>query len=251
MPALAVWLLAVGVADLFAGPRGRWDGNSPVRPAWASLALVVTAATVALSLGLRLSETALLTAIVAGTGGAWLWLRHAGAELAALLVLSASLLGFLATTGLWPPMEGLVFAALERSALTGGTSDPETLLLVVGLGTFLLATSNAVVRVVLGRVERVALEQEENLKGGRVIGPLERLLIFGLGVSGQLTAAGLVVAAKSLLRYGEVRGHRGQHQPSVEASSRAELMSEYLLVGSLLSWTVALAAVGIVAATTA
>lgn len=34
------------------------------------------------------------------------------------------------------------------------------------------------------------------LRGGRLLGPKERLLIVGLGLAGQNTAAGLVIAAK-------------------------------------------------------
>ena len=45
----------------------------------------------------------------------------------------------------------------------------------------------------------------DRLKGGRLLGPMERLVILGLGVAGELGAAGLVIAAKGLLRFPEIQ----------------------------------------------
>ena len=56
---------------------------------------------------------------------------------------------------------------------------------------------------------------------------LERLLIYALMLSGAAAAAGLVVAAKSILRFPEI---------SVRP---AEIDPEYVLVGSLASWLLA------------
>ena len=53
---------------------------------------------------------------------------------------------------------------------------------------------------------------------------LERLLIFVLVLIGQAGAAGLVVAAKSILRFPEIT-----HEPR-------QIEPEYVLVGSLASW---------------
>ena len=64
---------------------------------------------------------------------------------------------------------------------------------------------------------------------GRWIGALERLLIYVLVLIGQAGAAGLVVAAKSILRYPELTGAK----PAIDP--------EYVLVGSLSSWLIAFA----------
>mgnify|MGYP002652878805 CR=1 FL=1 len=45
----------------------------------------------------------------------------------------------------------------------------------------------------------------------RLLGPLERVLILGLGLAGQVTAASLVIAAKGLIRF-----------PELQSSSRAD-----------------------------
>ena len=69
---------------------------------------------------------------------------------------------------------------------------------------------------------------------GRWIGRFERTLILLLLVAGAPTAVGLVVTAKSILRFPEITGDKPRMKP------------EYVLVGSLASWTLAVA-VGYVA----
>jgi hypothetical protein len=98
---------------------------------------------------------------------------------------------------------------------------------VVLLGAVLLTwPSNVIVRIVL-RLARAG--DGQGTGAGRWIGALERLLIFVLVVMGEAGAAGLVVAAKSILRYPEITGEPPAIQP------------EYVLVGSLTSWFLAFA----------
>ncbi len=69
------------------------------------------------------------------------------------------------------------------------------------------------------------LHQDSGLNGaGRYIGHLERILLLIFVYSGQLSAAGLLIAAKSVLRFQKAN------------ESRRE--TEYILVGTLLSFTV-------------
>ena len=70
------------------------------------------------------------------------------------------------------------------------------------------------------------------LKGGRLLGPLERVFILALAMGGQVTAASIVVAAKGLLRFPELSSR--QEQATVHE------MTEYFLLGSFVSWLVAL-----------
>ena len=65
----------------------------------------------------------------------------------------------------------------------------------------------------------------EQLKGGRLLGPMERVLILGLGLAGQLTAAAIVIAAKGLLRWPELQSKPEQ--------VRIHRLTEYFLVGQL------------------
>jgi hypothetical protein len=67
----------------------------------------------------------------------------------------------------------------------------------------------------------------ESLPGaGRVIGHLERGLIFALVLLGQPEGVGLLIAAKSILRFGAVRDDRA--------------LSEYVIIGTLASFAWAL-----------
>jgi hypothetical protein len=96
------------------------------------------------------------------------------------------------------------------------------------IGALLLTQpANWVVRQVL-RVARQTGSQSQN-RAGRWIGILERLLIYVLVVIGAAAAAGLVVAAKSILRFPEISGKPATIDP------------EYVLIGSLASWLLAFA----------
>ena len=92
----------------------------------------------------------------------------------------------------------------------------------------LTVPANWVVRLVL-RLVRVEIPKDTN-RAGRWIGILERLLVYVLVLSGQAAAAGIVVAAKSILRFPEI------------SSEPKQIAPEYVLVGSLASWLLAFAA---------
>jgi hypothetical protein len=106
--------------------------------------------------------------------------------------------------------------------------------LIVGMGAVLLTwPANVIVRTVL----RLARAQGTRPVGaGRWIGALERLVIFVLVITGEPGTAGLVVAAKSILRYPELTGSK----PTIDP--------EYVLVGSLTSWLIGFAIAAGVAA---
>jgi hypothetical protein len=109
----------------------------------------------------------------------------------------------------------------------------ESIAIVVAGGLLVTVPSNWTVRQVL-RLARHETPQSEN-KAGRWIGALERLLIYVLMLIGAAAAAGLVVAAKSILRFPEISGKPAAIDP------------EYVLIGSLASWLLAFA-VGALAA---
>jgi len=116
---------------------------------------------------------------------------------------------------------------------------PERALLVISVMLVQLSTGNVIVRLVLAATGTVLPAQhgtsgdpEMRLKGGRLLGPMERLVIFGLGLAGELTAAGIVIAAKGLLRFPELQS-KGEQE-------RIHQLTEYFLVGSFVSWLVPL-----------
>lgn len=101
---------------------------------------------------------------------------------------------------------------------------------LAGALVFLVESGNVIVRASL-RGGVVAAEATNALKGGRIIGPLERVLVFALTLTGAFTLLAAVLAAKGIVRFPEIsRDHEGGDR------------AEYFLVGSLVSWVVALGA---------
>ncbi|WP_062303774.1 hypothetical protein [Demequina subtropica] len=139
---------------------------------------------------------------------------------------------------------GFLVAAAGLLVLADGGPD-RAAAIIAGLGAVVLLTrtGNEVCRDVLARARTAPEDEEEDppgvashLRGGRFIGPLERLLIAALALVG---AEGVVVglmAAKGIGRFPEISGDRGRGSTAEE-----------FLVGSLVSWALAGAAALLVA----
>lgn len=171
-----------------------------------------------------------------GSGRAWVPLLVLGGALA-LGVLTSGWAGTAGgVLGRW--LDDVGVPALE------GLSADRALLL---LGAFLvqLSTGNVVVRLVLAATGTTnpaygsEPDPEQRLKGGRLLGPMERVFIVGLGLAGHLTAASIVIAAKGLLRFPELQSKGDQ--------IRIHRLTEYFLVGSFVSWLVALSSLALLA----
>lgn len=65
-------------------------------------------------------------------------------------------------------------------------------------------------------------------EGGRIIGFLERLLIFVFILSGQFAGVGFLVAAKSIFRFGELKDSENRKQ------------AEYIIIGTFTSFLLAI-----------
>lgn len=94
---------------------------------------------------------------------------------------------------------------------------------------FLLATANRIVRLVLEAAGTLPTAGEPRLRGGRLLGPMERIIVGAIVVGGEPAAAALVIAAKSLLRFPEIRDDAG----------RPDQITEYFLIGTFTSLLVA------------
>jgi hypothetical protein len=249
---LAVWLAGVGLADLVRAGR-------PAVARWAVAAGVALVVVLALLAGLTAPVD--LVVLAAALVPLALWVRYSRQSLqtgtghvAALAWLAAGALWCVALSGWASAPGGLLGQWLEWARLPFlGDAPAERVLVVLGLVLANLATANVLVRLVLlsvGALRPAARadvgagpEPAEQLRGGRLLGPMERLVILGLGLAGQLTAAGLVIAAKGLIRFPELQAKRSA-TTSVDGVGIDEV-TEYFLVGSFLSWIVALASLAL------
>lgn len=75
----------------------------------------------------------------------------------------------------------------------------------------------------------IAVAERGFADGGKIIGRLERLLIYLFVLSDALGAVGFLIAAKSIFRFGELSNQ----------SNRLE--AEYITIGTLMSFAVGLA----------
>ena len=220
---LAALLLAIGLAD-FARPQDRPADRAALARASVVGAVVVVLATWGAGIDWWWAPIgiAVVIAWVASTpvDRAYPWpIVGLGLAVAAILAGSAEL----------PAPGGWLtewYASLELQPIEGISF--ERFALAVGCLVFLVESANIIVRMVLAGTDAGVMASEQTLKGGRVLGPIERIFIFAMALSGQFAALTAVVAAKGILRFPEI---------SRDVAGRK---AEYVLVGSFVSWAVAL-----------
>ncbi len=139
--------------------------------------------------------------------------------------------------------QGLHVAVLAMLAAWLARSDVGTPLWLTrgadGILRLLVAVIGLIVSVQVGKVligilaapfalRRAAVDRpaDDGPDVHRVVGQLERMLVYLLVVTGNMTAVGFVVAAKSVFRFGDIANQAGRRREA-----------EYILVGSLMSFT--------------
>jgi hypothetical protein len=231
---LAVMLIAMGIADVCRRLTDRLWVPGVVAP-------VVVVSCAALAGLWHVGDIALLVIAAVATVG-WLLLcaraERTGEHEVAPLVLFGAAVGILILLSGWASdVAGLV---ARWPSWVGLSVSPDQLLIVVGVVLLQLVTGNQLVRLVLGSVGAVKPAGEpqpsDRLRGGRLLGPMERLLIVGLGLAGQLAAATAVVAAKSIVRFPEINAQKARENGGIGIDE----VTEYFLVGSFASWILAL-----------
>jgi hypothetical protein len=229
---VGAWLFAVGACDLLRAAR---DAISPRR----RLVLVAFGCVLLALAGAALDFTAiwwgtvgvlwaaaLVTWVVASSLALDPTCRHHVAWRGAAFI--AFTVPLLALTFLWAagPEQSALPAAWDSTVL--GQLGPTRTVVLSGVLLFELSTCNILVRLLLDATGISAASNEEDLRGGRLLGPMERVFILVLAVAGELTAAAVVVAAKGLLRFPELQRSRRAQGPTA--------VSEYFLIGSFASW---------------
>ena len=232
-----MWLLVVGLVDLVRASR---DATASSRRVLMALlgGLLLLGAVVAWAPSIRVG----LVDVVVWVGAFLCWLLGSAAALTRRSVRARAVAFTGWGVGLaWSLLAGGRLSVDLPSVVRGPLDSvpPDRLVLVLGVLVAQLATVNVLVRLVLDAVGVPAADNEKSLKGGRLLGPMERLLIVGLGLAGHVTAASIVVAAKGLLRFPELQRGSGAGGPSD--------VTEYFLIGSFASWLLALGGVALCA----
>lgn len=238
---LAVLLIGIAVSDLAHSVR-------PVRhlPEVVGAVTAVAAGLLAgLTEGRDLAALAVIVLLVLAWGQSVTRGFGRGPGWLPLVVLTFALVLAVGLSGSAPPAGGLVgewLAGVSLPVLAG--LGPDRFLLLVGAMGVQLSTGNVIVRLVLKATGTIHPAADGSLpptplKGGRLLGPLERVFIVSLGLAGHVTAASIVVAAKGLLRFPELSSQAEQ--------TRVHQLTEYFLVGSFVSWLVALASLVLLA----
>lgn len=252
MTGIGIWLAVVGLCDL-----GRADGDLTAR--WRRLTVV--------GVGILLFVVAAASADPAGRGwwgwtlgaaGFAVWVLGSASALArgqvqppGVLLMDSRLRFAVAYAGLAGGLVAVIVCAPQMGSIGGlerlvaasalGTVPADRVMVAVGVVLLQVATANIAVRLLLDLVGVPAHDNEKRLRGGRILGPMERVLVVGLGAAGSLTGASLVIAAKALLRFPELRAPDPGGSPHGGPSD----VTEYFLVGSLASWMLALGGVAL------
>lgn len=124
----------------------------------------------------------------------------------------------------------LIFTSLEMGDFLDLVNSPQFLLLLLAYSIVLRPYAFIIdMFTAKWRKQIRVIEEEDNIgsldDAGKYIGMLERFLVLTFILSGNPGAIGMLIAAKSILRFNDLKG----------TSSRK--MSEYVLIGTLLSFS--------------
>ena len=227
---LALLLSTLGAADLVRNGSGHGPVPGMIR--------MLSAGGVVLALGIWGTGLDWWWFVIGlGTLAIWAWSTRRVMTAASgtypwpVIGLIAVILAILAAGSHTPVADGWLtqwYAGLGVSALAGVSFD--TFVLTLACLVFLIDTSNVIVRMVLTGTGARNTKGASELKGGRMLGPIERIFIFAMALAGQYLAVTAVIAAKGILRF-----------PEIAKDSDMGTKAEYVLVGSFVSWGIAFA----------
>ncbi len=104
----------------------------------------------------------------------------------------------------------------------------EVLVAVLAL-LLLTSVSSVLIRTVMSKWKLEEDKSEDSLENaGKYIGMLERLFVFGFILINQWSAIGLLIAAKSVFRFGDL------------SRAKDRKLTEYILIGTLISFGLAI-----------
>ncbi|GAA4281713.1 DUF3307 domain-containing protein [Gaetbulibacter aestuarii] len=106
---------------------------------------------------------------------------------------------------------------------------PEILLTITGL-LCVTKVSSIIMKILISKWDLSAFTNEASLKNaGAYIGMLERLFVFAFIITNHWEGVGFLIAAKSVFRFGDL------------SKAKDRKLTEYILIGTLLSFGLAIA----------
>lgn len=104
----------------------------------------------------------------------------------------------------------------------------ESLLLILAILTISFVSS-VIMKIIMSKWNLEEDKSEDSLENaGKYIGILERLFVFGFILLNQWSAIGLLIAAKSVFRFGDL------------SRAKDRKLTEYILIGTLISFGIAI-----------
>ena len=234
MRALGIALAATALLDVAMGLRG-------LRRLTMVAAATIAAVAASLLVGLSSQATIVLTAsLLLVDLPLWAAARHGKRPPVVLAAITLTLGARVATAGLWhADATSIGDRWVHDLPFPFAAAGTNRIVYVLGALTLLATAGNTLVRLLLASTPGAIGSDDDRVPGGgRMIGSIERVLIFGLALAGEATAAAIVISAKGVLRFAEVRAAPGDSVDSV---------TEYVLVGSLASYALAMAFVALAA----
>lgn len=159
--------------------------------------------------------------VKSGRGGPSLFLADQAAHLAVIGVLTAVLVR---SGDAWPPWSDLIGPVYLKVLITvsGATASIKAGGFLIGLAV--RPMQQQLMESPPGKGGGPARDPGGFERGGMIIGELERALIFLLMLIGQAGGIGFLIAAKSILRFGEAQDPRHRKE------------AEYIIIGTLMSF---------------
>ncbi len=244
---LSLGLLGFAVADLIRGPLDQKAGEGAELRVFSRMWLGVaggTAAVVALAVlaGSSFGEVVVIALAAAAALGVWVSFDHTRlamkSSLAPLAWMGGVLVAMFAISSLGDPIDGPLEAWYSGLAFSFVTEiGVEQFVLGCCAALFAVASCNRIVVLVLGLAATSLEEGESRLKGGRFLGPMERIIVGAAILGGNPAAAAIVIAAKGLLRFPEIHQGFGSRADEEAKSERLDpdANTEYFLIGTLSS----------------
>lgn len=170
--------------------------------------------------------------------GSWLFLPHTkrislSGPVAQLVFLAALFAAAFVLTG--PEFSGGEFATWYEGLAWSFNDEVSYFQFAMALacGLYALAAANRLVSLVLEAAGTPREKGEQKLKGGRLLGPMERPIVAGMILAGDPAGAAIIFAAKGLLRLPNFR------DSSLEASTRPGSGADPITKPDGDQWTVA------------